>query len=59
VLKPLFLEILGRPVTDADRAFAESFVSKRRRDTGGENQAEEIREFIHLLLCSNELLYIE
>ena len=59
VLEPLFLEILGRPVTDADRAFAESFVSKRRHDTGGENQTEEIREFIHLLLCSNELLYIE
>lgn len=59
MLEPLFLEVLGRPLTDADRAFAESFVSKRRRDTGGENQVEEIREFIHLLLCSNELLYLE
>lgn len=59
MLEPLFLEILGRPTTDADRALAESFVSKRRRDTGGENLVGEVREFIHLLLCSNELLYLE
>lgn len=59
MLEPLFLEILSRPLTHADRALAEAFVIKRRRDTGGENLVEEIHEFIHLLLCSNELLYIE
>lgn len=59
ILTPVYLEILGRRPTAADRAFAESFLSARRRARSDDKPITEINEFIHLLLCSNELLYLE
>jgi len=57
-LDALYLFVLNRPPTDADREFATGFVERRRAATGEDLEAE-CREFIHLLLCSNELIYLE
>lgn len=59
LLTPIYLENLGRRPTDADRAFAETLVTTRRSTKGNEKHISEINEIIHLLLCSNEFLYLE
>ena len=59
VLDDLFLEVLQRHPTDVDREFAVAFVERRRAQGESQSPSSEIREFIHLLLCSNELLYLD
>ena len=39
--------------------FALGFIERRRAQTGARQTRDEIREFITLLLCGNEILYIE
>lgn len=59
VLDRVFATTLQRPPTVAERELAVRFVAARREQTGQVAPADEIREFVHLILCSNEILYIE
>lgn len=58
-LDKIYTFVLSRSPTDAERQFAESFVARRRQQTGVEDAQAELHEFLHLLLCSNELIYLE
>ena len=51
--------VLQRPPTDAEIQFAKGFVQRRREQTGEANKVQETQEFIHLLLCGNEVIYLE
>jgi hypothetical protein len=59
VLDTIYETVVQRPPTDAERIFAQGFVDRRRQQAGGTQRTQEIREFITLLLCGNEILYIE
>lgn len=59
ILPALYRSVYQRPPTEAELVFAKQFVKRVRAEKGGQNPASEIREFIHLLLCSNELIYLE
>lgn len=48
-----------RKPSKAERHFAAGFVERRRHQTGASDPAGEVREFLHLLLCANEMIYIE
>ena len=58
-LETLYMHIVQRRPTVADRELARKFAERRRSQTGKKNTRDEIREFVGLLLCGNELLYIE
>ena len=58
-LAPLYETLLHRPPTEDERHFALGFIERRRAQTGARQTRDEIREFITLLLCGNEILYIE
>ena len=58
ILIPLYEAVLHRPPSDDEQRFAEAF-AKRRREKGANNPAADIREFIKLLLCGNEQIYLE
>jgi len=58
-LDNLCINVLHRRPTVAERELARKFVEHRRSQTGDRNTRDEIREFVALLLCGNELLYIE
>lgn len=58
ILTPLYETVLQRPPSDAERSFAEAFVN-RRHENGEKDPAADIREFIKLLLCGNEQIYLE
>lgn len=58
-LQPIYEVILQRPPSEAEYDFARQFVTRRRQQTGTENHADEIQEFIRLLICGNEIIYIE
>ena len=51
--------ILQRPPSPAESKFAEEFVERRRTQTGSASPQVEVSEFVRLLLCSNEVIYIE
>ena len=59
VLTRLYETLLQRPPTDDEHAFARGFLERRRAQTGSSQPREEISEFITLILCGNELIYIE
>ena len=59
VLDTIYEWVVQRPPADVERIFAEEFVDRRRQQTGSPEPSNEIREFITLLLCGNEILYIE
>ncbi len=59
ILDPLYQLVLQRPPTSEDRAFANSFLSDRRSRFGNSDPSAEIQQFVHLLLCGNELIHIE
>jgi hypothetical protein len=58
-LNTIYETVLQRPPSESERTFAVQFVDRRRKQTGSTDHAEEFREFINLLLCSNEIIYIE
>lgn len=58
-LNGIYQVVLQRPPSDKERAFAQMFVTRRRKPTGSADPAEEFREFVRLLLCGNEIIYIE
>lgn len=58
-LSPLYTAIVQRPRTDAEREFAQGFLDRRRRATGETMPLDELREFASLLLCGNEVLFLE
>ena len=59
VLAIVYETLLQRPPTDAERDSAQGFLDRRRKQTGTTQARDEVREFITLLLCGNEILYIE
>lgn len=59
VLSTIYDNILQRSPTDTDRDFAQRFLERRRQQTGATQLRDEIHEFVTLLLCGNEILYIE
>lgn len=59
ILPALYLSVYQRLPTKADQKFAKRYLDRLRIEKGSENREGEIREFIHLLLCSNELIYLE
>ncbi len=59
VVSTIYENILQRFPTDTDRDFAQRFLERRRQQTGATQLKDEIREFVTLLLCGNEILYIE
>ena len=59
VLATVYETLLQRPPTNAERDFAQGFLDRRRKQTDATQARDEVREFITLLLCGNELLYIE
>jgi len=59
VLAKIYEHALQRTPTDDERAFARDFVERRRKQAGTAQTRDEISEFITLLLCGNEILYIE
>ncbi len=58
-LNGIYQVVLQRPPSGKELTFAETFVERRRKQTGTANPAEEFREFVSLLLCGNEIIYIE
>lgn len=58
-LDSLYERVLQRPPTEQERGLAQRFVERRRQQTGATHSTEEIREFASLLLCGNEILYLE
>ncbi len=58
-LDSLYERLLQRPPTEQERGLAQRFVERRRQQSGAAQPAEEIREFARLLLCGNEILYLE
>lgn len=59
VLSEIYTIVLQRPPTKEESTFAAGFIDRRRRQTGVTNYHAEIREFIQLLLCGNQLIYLE
>lgn len=59
VLTNIYETLLQRRPTAAEQEFAQGFVERRRVQTGDKQARDEIREFVTLILCGNELLYIE
>ena len=59
VAERLYLEILQRPPLPRDLELIRKFQQERRQQTGNANPAAELRQLIHLLLCSNELVHVE
>jgi len=59
MLSKVYQSVLQRPPTEQEIEFAEGFVQRRRKQTGAENRVEEMKEFVHLLLCGNEVIYLE
>jgi mono/diheme cytochrome c family protein len=59
LLEKLYLVVYQRPPTESEQIFAANFDKRWREQNGAVNQVEEFREYTHLLLCSNELIYIE
>jgi len=59
VLDKIYEPVFQRPPTSDERNFARDFVERRRKQTGTAQARDEITEFITLLLCGNEILYIE
>lgn len=58
-LNGIYQVVLQRPPSDIERSFAVEFVERRRKQTGAIDPAGEFREFVSLLLCGNEIIYIE
>lgn len=58
-LDTIYSHVLQRLPTAVEQSFAKAYVERRRQQAGEEYPAIEIREFITLLLCGNELLYLE
>ncbi|QDU97141.1 PSD1 and planctomycete cytochrome C domain-containing protein [Lignipirellula cremea] len=58
-LEPLFTSVVQRPPSQADRDLARQFVVRRREQTGQSDPPAELREFASLLLCGNEILFLE
>ena len=59
ILQPIYLTVLQRHPSERESKIAAASVARRRKQTGQVDHVAEIREFIHLLLCGNELIYIE
>ncbi len=59
VLHPIYLQVYQRPPSVAEETFAREFVERRRQSTGTPETREEILDFVTLLLCGNEFLYLE
>jgi hypothetical protein len=55
----IYTVVLQRPPTDAERGDAQGFLEHRRRQTGETQLRNEVHEFISLLLCGNEVIYLE
>lgn len=58
-LNGIYQVVLQRPPSDIERSFAAEFVKRRRIQTDTIDPAGEFREFVSLLLCGNEIIYIE
>lgn len=56
ILPEIYKTVLQRPVTEADTAIAKRFLEKRGPETDSRHATA---EFIHLLLCSNEFIYLD
>ncbi len=59
VLNSIYETVLQRSPTDSERDFAQRFLERRRQQTGATQLSDEVREFITLLLCGNEIFYLE
>ena len=59
ILDNLYLAVLQRPANAADAISADEFLERRRLQTGEMDRVAEIREFVHLMLCGNELIYLD
>jgi hypothetical protein len=58
-LNGIYQVVLQRPPSDVERSYAATFAERRRKQTGSIDPAAEFREFVSLLLCGNEIIYIE
>lgn len=58
-LNGIYQVVLQRQPSEVERRFAATFVDRRRKQTGSIDSAGEFREFVSLLLCGNEIIYIE
>ena len=58
-LPEIYKLILQRPPSQDDFRFAADFVGRRRQQIGTTSHADEYSEFVRLLLCSNEVIFIE
>jgi hypothetical protein len=59
VLTRIYETLLQRPPCDDERAFAQTFTERRRAQTGASKPRDEISEFVTLILCGNEIFYLE
>lgn len=59
VLTRIYETLLQRPPSDDERAFAQTFTERRRAQTGASQPRDEISEFVTLILCGNEIFYLE
>jgi hypothetical protein len=58
-LDRIYTICLQREPSEDERRFAQTFAAHRPNDQRPSNPESKIREFIHLLLCANEAIYIE
>ncbi len=58
-LDVIYESVYQRHPTDSELTFAREFIERRRSQVEKSITTEEISEFIQLLLCSNELIYLE
>ncbi len=52
---------LGRPASDAEKQSMQAFIQQQKAMRGADAKAEElaVRDFCHLLLCTNEFVYVD
>jgi len=52
---------LSRPAADAEKASMADFIGQQKAQRGGDANAETLafRDFCHLLLCTNEFVYVD
>ena len=60
-VRQAYLITVGRPATDADLQRSLAFIQRQRaaRGTGADTGALALRDFCHLLLCTNEFLFVD
>jgi len=52
---------LGRPASDSEKQAMQAFIEQQKVMRGGDASAENlaVRDFCHLLLCTNEFIYVD